>query len=48
LTATLADKTLSFVINDKHVEGEIRGVHGKVRLAVQFEHDGDTVAILPR
>jgi len=44
----LENKVLSFTVNDRPVEGEIVGVTGRVRLAVQFEDDGDSVCILPR
>ena len=43
----LENTVLSFVVNDRPVEGHIHGIHGRVRLAVQFEDDGDSVCILP-
>eukprot|EP00802_Teleaulax_amphioxeia_P014517 Tamp_14584.p1 GENE.Tamp_14584~~Tamp_14584.p1 ORF type:complete len:457 (+),score=69.76 Tamp_14584:128-1498(+) len=44
----LEKRTLTFAVNEKPVEGEIKGVAGRVRLAVQFESDGDSACILPR
>jgi hypothetical protein len=47
LTVTLENRTLSFHVNGTAVEGEIHGVRGTVRLAAQFEEDGDSISILP-
>jgi len=48
LTLKLSNRTLSFAVNDTLIEEKIQGVHGSVRLCVQFEDDGDALSILPR
>jgi len=48
LSLKLENRTLTFVVNNKPVEGQIKGVSGRVRLAVQFESEGDSASILPR
>mmetsp|Transcript_42298 Transcript_42298/g.66249 ORF Transcript_42298/g.66249 Transcript_42298/m.66249 type:complete len:325 (+) Transcript_42298:103-1077(+) len=48
LTVVLERGILAFMVNKRLVDGRIEGIKGKVRLAAQFEHEGDSIVILPQ